>query len=128
MSTENENGGGGGIQPAPVRRSLKYDFTATEIHTLSMQLATSTKSRQAMEEEKKAVVSQFKAKLDEVNATCNKLSNLVADGFEYQDINCRIEFHKPSQGRKTYVRLDTDKIALIEPMTSDDFNLFNAFE
>lgn len=126
MSKENENGGG--IQPAPVRRSLKYDFTATEIHTLSMQLATSTKSRQAMEEEKKAVVSQFKAKLDEVNATCNKLSNLVADGFEYRDINCRIEFHKPSQGRKTYIRLDTDKIALIEPMTSDDFNLFNAFE
>lgn len=126
MSTENENGGG--ITPAPVRRSLKYDFTATEIHTLSMQLATSTKSRQALEEEKKSVVSQYKAKLDEVNATCNKLSNLVADGFEYRDINCRIEFHKPSQGRKTYIRLDTDKIALIEPMTSDDFNLFNAFE
>lgn len=119
---------GGGIQPAPVRRSLKYDFTATEVHALSMQLATSTKNRQAMEEEKKSVVSQYKAKLDEINATCNKLSNLVADGFEYRDIDCRIEFHKPSQGRKTYIRLDNNKIAMIEPMTSDDMNLFNAFE
>lgn len=81
-----------------------------------------------MEEEKKSVTSQYKAKLDEINATCNKLSNLVADGFEFRDISCRIEFNKPSQGRKTYIRLDTNKVALIEPMTSDDFNLFNALD
>lgn len=117
-----------GIHPQPVKRSLKYEFSAVEIHDMSLQLAAKTKERLSLEEEKKAVGSQFKARIDEVTATCNKLSNHVSDGFEYRDIDCRIEFHKPSQGRKSYVRLDTGKVALIEPMTNDDHNLFNAIQ
>ena len=54
--------------------------------------------------------------MDELNAKCNVLSNQVS------------EFNKPSQGRKTLIRIDTNKVAAIESMTNDDFNLFNAID
>lgn len=107
-----------------IKRSLRYDFTAVEIHDLSLELAKKTKELSALTEEKKTVVSQYGARLNEVKATTNKLSNQVADGFEFRDIECVIEYHKPQQGKKTIIRKDTNKVAMIETMSEYDYNLF----
>lgn len=106
------------------QRSLRYDFTAVEIHDLSLELAKKTKEHSSLTEEKKSVVSQYAAKLNEVKATCNKLSNQVSDGWEFRDTKCRIEYNKPEHGKKTIIRLDTDKVVGIETMTDYDHNLF----
>jgi hypothetical protein len=106
------------------KRSLRYDFTAVEIHDLSLELAKKTKELAAITEEKKSVTSQFAARLNEIKATTNKLSNQVADGWEYREIDCEVLFHKPQHGKKTIVRKDTDKVAMIETMSEYDHNLF----
>lgn len=108
-----------------IRRSLRYDFTAVEIHDLSLELAKKTKELAAVADEKKSVVSQFAARLNEIKATTNKLSNQVADGWEYREIECEVEYHKPQQGKKTIIRKDSNKVAMIETMTDYDWNLFN---
>lgn len=108
-----------------VKRSLRYDFTAVEIHDLSVQLANKTKELSAITEEKKSVNSQFTARINEVKAATNKLSNQVSDGFEYREIDCEVKFHKPEQGKKTLIRKDTDKVVAVEAMTDYDWNLFN---
>lgn len=110
------------------KRSLRYDFTAVEIHDLSLELAKKTKELAAITEEKKSVTSQFAARLNEVKATTNKLSNQVADGFEFRDIECEIQYHKPQQGKKTIIRKDTNKVAMIETMSEYDYNLFTQAE
>lgn len=108
-----------------IKRSLRYDFTAVEIHDLSLELAKKTKELSSLAEEKKTVTSQYSARLNEVKATTNKLSNQVADGWEYREIDCEVIYHKPQQGKKTIIRKDTDKIAMIETMSEYDHNLFN---
>lgn len=108
-----------------IRRSLRYDFTASEIHDLSLELAKKTKELAAVADEKKSVVSQFTARLNEIKATTNKLSNQVADGWEYREVECEVEYHKPQQGKKTIIRKDSNKVAMIETMTDYDWNLFN---
>lgn len=113
------------IIPKAEKRSLRYDFTASEIHDLSLQLAGKTKEYQSLTEEKKTVTSQYSARLNEIKATCNKLSNQVSDGFEYRDIECEIQYHKPQQGKKTIIRKDTGKTTAVETMTDYDWNLFN---
>lgn len=107
------------------KRLLRYDFTASEIHDLSLQLAGKTKELSTLSEEKKTVTSQYSARLNEIKQTCNKLSNQVSDGFEYRDIECEILYHKPQQGKKTIIRKDTNKTTAIETMTDSDWNLFN---
>lgn len=108
-----------------IKRSLRYDFTASEIHDLSLELAKKTKELSSLAEEKKTVTSQYSARLNEVKATTNKLSNQVADGWEYREIDCEVIYHKPQQGKKTIIRKDTDKVAMIETMSEYDHNLFN---
>lgn len=112
------------IIPPTEKRSLRYDLKATEVHDLSLQLANKTKERLAMEEEKKSVTSQYKAKLDEITATCNKLSNQVVDGYEFREVDCAIEYHKPVAGKKILTRSDT-QVQIIETMTTWEHNLFN---
>lgn len=111
-----------------IKRSLRYDFTAIEIHDLSLELAKKTKELSALTEEKKTVTSQYSARLNEVKATTNKLSNQVSDGWEFRDIECEVIYNKPQHGKKTIIRKDTDKIAMIETMTDYDHNLFNQGE
>lgn len=106
------------------KRTLRYDFTAVETHDLSLSLANKTKEKVALEEEKKSVMSQYKAKLDEITAQCNKLSNQVSDGFEYREVDCEVAYHTPEDGKKTITRLDTKKVT-IEKMESWEYNLFN---
>lgn len=108
-----------------IKRSLRYDFTAPEIHDLSMELAKKTKEHNSLTEEKKSVVSQWTAKINEVKATTTKLSNLVSDGFEFRDVDCVVEYHKPQQGKKTIIRKDSNTVVVVETMTDYDWNLFN---
>jgi phosphopantetheinyl transferase (holo-ACP synthase) len=105
-------------------RSLRYDFTAVEIHDYSLQLANKTKELSAIEEERKSVTSNFAAKINEAKATCNKLSNFISNGYEYRDIECTVEYHKPEQGKKTLTRKD-NKEKIVEKMEQYEWNLFN---
>lgn len=105
------------------RRTLRYDFTASEIHDLSLSLAGKTKELQALEEEKSAVASQYGAKLKEAKAVCNKLSNQVADGWEFREVDCEVKYHHPEQGQKTVIRLDNKK-EFVEKMETWEWNLF----
>jgi predicted NodU family carbamoyl transferase len=113
------------LAPKTEKRSLRCDLTAKEIHDHSLQLAEKNKSIVAIEEEKKSVMSQYKARIDETKATINKLSNIVTDGFEMRDVECEITYHKPQQGKKTIVRKDLDKVHAVETMEEWEFNLFN---
>lgn len=106
-------------------RQLRYDFTAVEIHDLSIELADKTKELKAITEEKKAINSQYTTKINVIKAATDVLSNQVSDGWEYRETECEVRYHEPAQGRKTIIRKDTDTIVAEEAMTDYDWNLFN---
>jgi len=113
------------IIPKTEKRSLRYDFTQKEVHDHSISLAMKNKEVVAIEDEKKSVTSQYAARINEARAQINKLSSFVTDGFEYRDIECEVQYHKPQQGKKTIIRIDQNKITAIENMSDYEFNLFN---
>jgi rRNA processing protein Krr1/Pno1 len=108
--------------PTTEKRSLRYDFTAVEIHDLSLALASKTKEVTQLTEEKKSVVSQWTAKVNEAKATCNSLSFKVSDGFEYRDIECEVILNQPSQGKKTVIRKDDNRLVGVEEMSKSDWD------
>jgi hypothetical protein len=114
------------------KRTLRYDFTAVEVHDLSVQLANETKKVGALTEEKKSVVSQWTAKINESKAACNSLSFKVADGYEHREVECEVLLNTPKNGKKTIIRKDSNKRVGVEDMTTFDWakineknNLFN---
>lgn len=111
------------IIPSTEKKLLRYDFTAPEIHDLSIQLANENRKLNGLKEEKKSVNSQWTASINASLASVNKLSNQVADGYEFREVECEVQYHKPSQGQKTYKRKDGGA-DIVEKMTTVDWNLF----
>jgi hypothetical protein len=107
------------------KRSLRYDFTAVELHERAQQLAKKNKEVQTLRDEKKSLISQLKARIDGAEADVNLLSNQVAEGWEYRNVECEVTYHQPVQGKKTIIRTDTGKKVSIESMADHEWDLFN---
>jgi hypothetical protein len=107
------------------KRTLRYDFTAVEIHDLSLQLAGKTKDVASLVKKKKSVTSQCTAEINAAESACAVLSNQVADGYEHREVDCEVIFNQPAQGKKTIIRKDSNTLVGVEAMTTHDWNLIN---
>lgn len=116
MSTE--------VVPKHEKRYLRYDFSAVEIHELSLEMANKTQEMAQVTQEKKSVTSSFKSKLDILATSVNSLADKVSSGYEIREVQCDIVYHKPKQGMKTLTRKDTGA-KIEEKMTDQDWNLWN---
>ena len=107
------------------KRTLRYDFTAVEIHDLSLQLAGKTKEVASLIKKKKSVTSQCTAEINAAESACAVLSNQVADGYEHREIDCEVIYNQPANGKKTIIRKDSNTLVGVEAMTQQDWNKIN---
>lgn len=110
--------------PKTERRNIRHDFTATETHDLSLELAAKTRELAGVKEEKKSAGAQYTAKEKEIQALLGRLSNQITDGWEFRERILNIEYHKPETGKKTLTDPETGKV-IVERMTEYEYNLFN---
>lgn len=99
---------------------LRYEYTPDEITAAAHDLATANRKRDGIEQRKKEVVASLKSEFEEQNSAIAQLANLIAMGFEYRNIEVRIELDTPEPGKKTIVRLDTGEEVSVKPMTDTD--------
>lgn len=113
---------------SPYTKYLKCEFTADEITTRARELAASNRKRADLEQEKKEIDSDLKGKIEAENTKIKRLSDEIAQGFEFRHTECRVELDTPAQGQKTVVRLDTGEVVSIERMTDEDRQMALALE
>jgi hypothetical protein len=82
----------------------------------------------AIENEKKAVVSEFKAKIDSKQAAIDSIGNHINNGYEHRYIECTTIFDEPSPGFKTTYRNDTKEKVSTAQMTADELQLAFDFQ
>lgn len=99
---------------------LKYEFTHEEIHAKGIELARISSEAQSIENERKAVAAEFKAKIDTKDAEIGVLGNHINNGYEYRYIQCTVILNQPNSGKKTIVRNDTNETVRVEDMTPDE--------
>jgi hypothetical protein len=107
------------------KRTLRYDFTAVEIHDLSQALASKNKEIVTLKKQKASATSQYTAKINEAEASCNDLSNKVSDGYEHREVDCEVIYNQPDQGKKTIIRKDSNALVCVEAMTAHDWAKIN---
>jgi hypothetical protein len=110
--------------PELITKQFQHDFTEAEAHALAIELADGIKSLKKMAAERKAIVKKLTGEEDKVERTCDELSIKVSDGFEMRDIQCWIEYNKPSSGQKQITRIDTAEV-FTEQMTEEGWTLFS---
>jgi len=106
------------------KRNLRYDFTQDQLRTLGKELAEGQIKLRQMEDDKKMVMDEWKAKISFQEASITSLSNKVSSGYEYRDMACTATLNEPVKGQKTVRRDDNGEIVRIEEMTDADLTLF----
>ena len=98
-------------------RPCKYVFTDEEMREIAGKLAAATQELEDLENEKKAVASSYKERIDHAQLKARRESRRYRDGYEIRNIECRV-LRNYDDGTINYVRTDNGESVLIRPMTA----------
>ena len=97
----------------------KYTFNNVELRDIAETLAIKIQDKEAIEEQKKSVMSSFKEKIESVTTEINAAAWKYKDRYEMKDIECFVE-RDFVNGEVRYVRTDNGEIAEKKKMTMAD--------
>jgi hypothetical protein len=101
---------------------LKCMFTQDERNKMAFDMARFFKEMNRLEDEKKAVTSDFKAKIDAVSSRVKEISGSINTGWEMRSVKCRIikDFEERTV---TLIRVDDGKVASVREMTDSEMQM-----
>lgn len=102
------------------KRSLPVKFTVDELRGKADELADKVARREGLEEEKKRVGADYKARIDATTSDINLLARHITERCEYQQVECQAYLDHPDYGKKTIYRCDTGDMVGIETMQPAD--------
>ena len=104
---------------------LECILTDKELMIKADELARLNQEKTRLDNEKKATVSEFAAKINTCDAGISRLSLAISTKRESRTVDCEIRYNDPNEGIKTIVRLDTGdnvrQLVMTENEKSDMF-------
>lgn len=82
-------------------------------------LADAVRTLESLELEKKAVVGDFKSRMDAQKELIHKFSAQIKDGVEIRSVDCTLDLNL-SKLTATLTRSDTNKVVDVRPMTEEE--------
>lgn len=110
----------GQVSAGSERITIKHEFTKAELETKGGELAQACAKREQFEDQKKQVNSEFKYKLDSVNAEINLLSSHISQKFEMQNVEAELILDFDSKKR---IFTHEGIIVHKEPLREEDLQL-----
>ena len=104
------------------KESCKYQFTAEEKAELASALAQGVAELREKEDDKKAVMSDFKAAIDTLSAQTHGIAGKLNNGFEMRQIECEVVRDYPKHEIR-YIRIDTDECVRTKKMSQEDMEM-----
>ncbi|OEU62405.1 MAG: hypothetical protein BA867_09650 [Desulfobacterales bacterium S5133MH16] len=101
---------------------VKYIFSENEKKEIATEMAQKVTELQQAEDDKKAIMSDFKSKIDGIQANVRNAATKLNSGYEMKSIKCEIV---PNWAEKVWesLREDNGEVARKKPMTSDDLQM-----
>lgn len=98
-------------------RPCKYVYTTEEMGQIAERLAIKTQELESLEDEKKAVASSYKERIETCQMQMRRAARQYKDGFEMRDIECMVT-RDYDTCTISYMRLDNGEVTLVRPMTA----------
>ena len=101
---------------------IKHSFTDDKKAEIAIEMAQKVSELSSAEDDKKAVMSDFKSRIDLLQANVNSAATKLNNGYEMQNIKCEIV---PDWDKKVwqYFRVDDESLVREKPMTADDLQM-----
>ena len=101
-------------------KTLSCPLTEDEKQEKAKSLARHHLEIGRLNDEKKAIVDEFKHKISVHESKVGIYSTQIHAGFESREIQCWWEMNVPEKGLKTLYRIDTEERVEVEKMTPED--------
>jgi hypothetical protein len=111
-----------------IKEYLRVDLTPEELQQKGKELAESNSATVALNNDLDRIKADFKAKLSAEESKISLLSGTISSGYEMRDVECKVEFNKPRDGRKTITRLDTNAKVREQDMSAEEMQEVLDFE
>lgn len=105
-------------KPKTMKVNVKYMFTETEKQEIATTLARANQRKVELEEQKKQVDADLKGQITDAETVIAREARKYTAGYEYRDVECRIDYHTPRQGMKQVRRMDTYELVRESEMTA----------
>lgn len=99
---------------------VRYDFTEEEKKEIAAELARKVTDLAQAENERKAVASDLKSKIDGLTAQVAQAANRINNGYEYRNLKCEVDY--VYREKKVLYWFD-GKIVKERFMTNDEFQM-----
>lgn len=101
---------------------IKYLFSEEEKQSIAINMAQKVAELQQAEDNKKAIMSDYKSQIDGIQANVNLAATKLNNGYEMRTIKCEIV---PNWDDKVWehIRVDTGELAKTKKMTPDDLQM-----
>ncbi|UHG93294.1 hypothetical protein [Spirosoma oryzicola] len=99
---------------------IRYQFTQDELNLMGPVIARLSQDWQEKEDEKKAVMSDFKHQIDAIKQQFNEMCNRLNNRFEMREVRARMIKNYKTYERE-YYSLDTFDLVKTEPFRPSDY-------
>jgi len=109
-------------EPRYENEFIKYVFTEFELKEIAAEMAQKIVNLQQAEDDKKAIMSDYKSQIDGIQAGINSSATKMTSGYEMRSVKCKVE---PDYARKVwqFFRVDTGGMVKEKDMTSNDLQM-----
>jgi hypothetical protein len=98
---------------------VKYHFSETEKKEIATEMAQKVTDLNGAEDEKKAIASDFKSRIDGLQANINAAATKLNNGYEMRNVDCTV-IPDYERGVWLSVRDDNGQTARERKMSPDD--------
>lgn len=110
------------IKERPVKKMLRHELTDDEKRELAERMAEDQAKLETLVDEKKAVASDYKSRIENVQGTIRLASSTYRQGWEIRETQCS-EIYDYDKAVFSIVRLDTGEEIKRRGMTQDELTL-----
>jgi len=108
------------MRPDSITLAIFEKYTAEELAQTAAQLVQALADKETAETEKKLSDSAFKERINKHEADAAELAKKYSKGGETAQIGCTIRYDRPSVGKKSYIRMDTEEVIEVHDMTIEE--------
>ena len=110
------------MEPKYENEFIKYVFAESEKKDIASNMAQKIVTLQQIEDDLKAIKSDYKSQIDDVQVGINSAATKLTAGYEMRSTKCQVVPNYPKKVWE-YIRVDTGLLVKEKGMTSNDLQM-----
>lgn len=99
---------------------LQYSFSDPELLDMAREQSRTIQEKGTLERKKSELAKTLAGEIEGKQATIDRISEGIRNGYEWRNIECVIRYDSPRSGMAEIIRTDTGEVAKTRRMTSEE--------